>query len=96
MSSLLKGFGPNGLVVADPLGSDKKRGLVEAERLRLARELLDINGYGFAKISLEAGVAAHLAAQRPEQAVAALDAIRTASGEVLDEMRAMLGRLRRS
>jgi signal transduction histidine kinase len=79
---------------AEPIEDEKARRWVEAERLRIARELHDVVSYGFATISLQAGVAAHVADSRPEQAVEALHAIRAASREVLDEMRAILGQLR--
>jgi signal transduction histidine kinase len=68
--------------------------LVQSERLRIARELHDIFSFGFATIAVQAGVAAHVADSRPEQAVEALQAIRAASREVLDDVRAVLGQLR--
>jgi signal transduction histidine kinase len=71
-----------------------EEGSVAAERLRIARELHDIVSYGFATISLQAGVAAHLAETRPEQAIEALHVIRDASREVLVELRVILGQLR--
>jgi signal transduction histidine kinase len=79
---------------AEPVADEEAHRWVEAERLRIARELHDVVSYGFATISLQAGVAAHVADSRPEQAVEALHAIRSASREVLDEMRAILGQLR--
>ena len=68
--------------------------LVRDERLRLARELHDIVSFGFATIAMHAGIAAHMAESKPEQAVEALKAIRTASRDVLDDVRAVLGQLR--
>ena len=73
---------------------DEAHRLVDAERLRLARELHDVVAFGFASIALQAGVATHRAEARPELAVDALETIRTASRDVLDEIRAMLGQLR--
>src|SRR4051794_18306219 len=70
------------------------RGLVDAERLRIARELHDVVSFSFATISVHAGVAAHVADQRPEQALQALRAIRAISGEASRELRAILGLLR--
>jgi len=94
MSSLLRfNEAPRDLHV-EPVADETTRRSVEAERLRIARELHDVVSYGFATISLQAGVAAHMADSRPEQAVEALHAIRSASREVLDEMRAILGQLR--
>ena len=69
-------------------------GLVAAERLRIARELHDVVSYGFATISMQAGIAAHIAETRPEQAVEALQIIRDAGREVLSELRVILGQLR--
>jgi signal transduction histidine kinase len=93
MSALLSDSS-NGLVRAEPIAEDDARRLVKAERLRLARELHDIVAFGFATIALQAGVATHLAAARPEQALESLQAIRTASRDVLDDVRAILGQLR--
>jgi len=45
-------------------------------------------------ISVQAGVAAHVADQRPEQAVEALRAIKAISGEACRELRGILGLLR--
>jgi signal transduction histidine kinase len=66
------------------------------ERLRIARELHDVIAYGFAAISLQAGVAVHVAAKKPQQAVEALQAITIASNETLEELRGILGLLRQS
>ena len=65
-----------------------------AERLRIARELHDVVGHGLATISLQAGVATHVAAEKPEAALEALESIRGTSRLVLDELRAILGQLR--
>jgi signal transduction histidine kinase len=69
------------------------------ERLRIAQDLHDSVAHAMATINVQAGTAAHLLARRPEQIDAqqlgsALTAIRTASGEVLDELGAILGLLR--
>jgi signal transduction histidine kinase len=82
------------LVPADATARNDAAELVRAERLRLARELHDIVSYGFATVAVHAGIAAHVAESRPEQAVDALRAIRTASRDVLDDVRAVLGQLR--
>ncbi|MEA2142709.1 MAG: hypothetical protein QOI64_1139 [Solirubrobacteraceae bacterium] len=70
------------------------REFVEAERLHMARELHDIVAYSFATISVRASVAAHVADDRPDQAVEALQAIKVISGEASRELRAILGLLR--
>ena len=52
--------------------TDEARRLADAERLRVAREVHDVVGHGLAAIHLQAEVALHLLARRPEQAEAAL------------------------
>jgi signal transduction histidine kinase len=74
--------------------SEEARGLVDAERLRIARELHDVMSYSFATINVQAGVAAHVVDQRPEQALDALRAIKAISGEASRELRGILGLLR--
>jgi signal transduction histidine kinase len=74
--------------------SEEAHGFTAGERLRIARELHDIVSYSFATISVQAGVAAHLAEQRPEQAVEALRAIKAISGEACRELRGILELLR--
>ncbi|MFI5492284.1 sensor histidine kinase [Actinoplanes sp. NPDC051859] len=64
------------------------------ERLRIARELHDVLGHHLSLINVQAGVGLHLMDERPEQARAALSAIKTASSEALREVRAVLGALR--
>jgi signal transduction histidine kinase len=68
----------------------------DAERLRIARDLHDVISYGFATISLQAGAAVHVADEKPQQAIEALNAIRLASKDALDELRGILGVLRHS
>ena len=68
--------------------------LAAEERLRMAQEVHDVVGHSLAVVSLQAGVAAHLLETRPEQARAALAAIRRVSSEALDDLRAELGLLR--
>jgi signal transduction histidine kinase len=65
------------------------------ERLHVARELHDLLGHSLSLISVQAGVALHLIDERPEQARTALAAIKETSKEALDEVRAVLGVLRR-
>ncbi|MDQ3972855.1 MAG: sensor histidine kinase [Actinomycetota bacterium] len=67
---------------------------VDDERLRVAHEVHDIVGHGLAAIRMQAEVALHVLAKKPEQAQMALDAISRTSGEALDELRATLGALR--
>jgi signal transduction histidine kinase len=67
---------------------------VDEERLRLAREVHDVVAHSIAVINFQAGVAVHVLDRRPEQALAALLAIKQASKEALQELRATLGVLR--
>jgi signal transduction histidine kinase len=69
---------------------------VAAERLRLARELHDVVAHSLAIIALHSSVGAHNAAAHPDDAVAALNAINTATRSALGELRAMLAVLRDS
>ncbi|MGH9056947.1 MAG: sensor histidine kinase, partial [Acidimicrobiales bacterium] len=67
---------------------------VDAERLRIARELHDVVAHSMSMINVQAGVAAHVLPTRPEQAAHALAAIKTASREGLQELRAILNVMR--
>ena len=77
-----------------------ERQTISDERLRIAQDLHDSVAHAMATINVQAGAASHLLARQPDrldpqQIGAALDAIRTASAEVLDELGAILGLLRR-
>jgi len=65
-----------------------------AEHLRMARELHDVIGHNISLINVQAGVGLDLMDTQPEQARAALAAVRTVSGQALGELRAMLSALR--
>ena len=67
---------------------------VAEERVRIARDLHDIVAHNIAGISLQAATGAHVADAHPEQARAALLAIREASRQTLDELRTTLHLLR--
>jgi signal transduction histidine kinase len=64
------------------------------ERLLMARDLHDVIGHNISLINVQAGVGLDLMDTQPEAARAALGAIKTASKEALDELRAMLAALR--
>lgn len=64
------------------------------ERLRIARELHDVLGHNISSINVQAGAALHGIRKRPEDAEAALRAIKETSKETLRELRATLGVLR--
>lgn len=74
--------------------ADRQRIAVEQERVRIARELHDVLAHSLSSISVQAGVGLHLAADRPAAAVEALETIRTASRDALDDVRGVLGLLR--
>lgn len=66
----------------------------ELERLRIAREVHDVVAHSLALINVQAGVAAHIADRRPEQAVEALLAIKETSASALADLRATVTVLR--
>jgi signal transduction histidine kinase len=70
------------------------RNRASEERLRMARELHDVIGHHISLINVQAGVGLDLMDAQPEQARAALAAVRTVSRQALDELRAMLSALR--
>jgi signal transduction histidine kinase len=65
------------------------------ERLRVARDLHDVIGHNISLINVQASMGLDLMDSRPEQARAALSAIKSASKEALEELRTMLTALRR-
>lgn len=67
---------------------------VDAERLRIARELHDVVAHSIAMINVQSGVAAHVIDDRPDQAKEALVAIKGASKDALRELRGILDVLR--
>jgi signal transduction histidine kinase len=67
---------------------------VAEDRLRIAQDLHDSVAHSMATINVQAGAAAHVVERRPEAAKEALSAIQRASGDVLDELAALLGLLR--
>ncbi|MEV4223742.1 sensor histidine kinase [Nonomuraea sp. NPDC049725] len=64
------------------------------ERLRIARELHDVLGHNVSMINVQASAALHGLKKRPEDAEAALRAIKDTSKETLRELRTTLGVLR--
>jgi signal transduction histidine kinase len=73
--------------------AEAKRALSD-ERLRIARELHDVLAHSMSLIAVQAGVANHVAAERPDEAQRALTAIEDTSRGALRELRALLGVLR--
>jgi signal transduction histidine kinase len=64
------------------------------ERLRIARDLHDVIGHNISLINVQASMGLDLMDSQPEQARAALSAIKSASKEALEELRTMLTTLR--
>ncbi|MBL7257854.1 sensor histidine kinase [Paractinoplanes lichenicola] len=64
------------------------------ERLRIARELHDVVAHHIAVITVQAGAAAHVIKQHPEQAGPVLEVIRQSSDSVLQEIKSVIGVLR--
>ena len=91
---------------------EEARRQVEAERLRIARELHDVVAHSMATVNVQAGVALHLlrepgpavpgasaggvAPAQLEKAMAAMEAVRVTSKEALRELRGLLNLLRSS
>ena len=73
---------------------EEARRRVAEERLRIARDLHDSVAHAMATINVQAGAARHVLDKRPEAAGEALTVIQRASGDVLDELGAMLTVLR--
>jgi signal transduction histidine kinase len=67
---------------------------VDAERLRIAREVHDTVAHAIAVINVQAGVTAHVLDKRPQQARETLEVIEQTSARALEELRATLGVLR--
>jgi signal transduction histidine kinase len=68
---------------------------VEEERLRIARELHDVLAHTVAGLNVQAGVAADVLDDDPEQARTALRTIREQSRAAMSELKATVGLLRR-
>jgi signal transduction histidine kinase len=67
---------------------------VQAERVRIARELHDVLAHSLSQINVQAGVGLHLIDSQPEAAATALANIKETSKSALDEVRSVLGVLR--
>jgi signal transduction histidine kinase len=78
---------------ADLRGEQSRRAISE-ERLRLAQEVHDEVGHGLAVIAMQAGVALRGLDRDPARVRQALEAIRAASRDALDGLRAELAALR--
>ncbi|WP_125776083.1 sensor histidine kinase [Antribacter gilvus] len=79
---------------AERTRDDVARARVDAERVRIAREVHDTVAHAIAIINIQSGVTAHVLDRRPDRARDALEAIEQTSSRALREMRAILGVLR--
>jgi signal transduction histidine kinase len=68
---------------------------VAEERLQIARELHDVVAHSLSVIAVQSGVGRHVIDEQPAEAKKALAAVETTSRSALDELRRMLGVLRR-
>jgi signal transduction histidine kinase len=82
--------------LAERTREEEARSRVDAERLRIAREVHDTVAHAIAIINVQAGVTAYLLDKLPERAREALVTIEQTSSQALHEMRAVLGVLRDS
>jgi len=67
---------------------------VDAERVRIAREVHDVVAHSLATISTQAAVGVHLSRRNGDRGVEVLESIRDVSNEALDDLRHALGALR--
>jgi signal transduction histidine kinase len=79
---------------AEQTREQEARRRVDAERLRIAREVHDTVAHAIAVINVQAGVTTHVLDKRPEQARETLVTIEQTSARALGELRATLGMLR--
>lgn len=76
------------------LARQREQSEVQAERVRIARELHDVLAHSLSQINVQAGVGLHLMERQPDKAAEALASIKETSKTALDEVRAVLGALR--
>ncbi|WP_043627217.1 sensor histidine kinase [Nonomuraea candida] len=76
------------------IAEEEARRQASEERLTMAQELHDVLAHNISLIHVQASTALHLIDANPEQARTALATIKTASKEVLGEMRSVLNVLR--
>ncbi len=72
----------------------RRQSEVQAERVRIARELHDVLAHSLSQINVQAGVGLHLMERQPQKAAEALANIKETSKTALDEVRSVLGVLR--
>jgi len=74
--------------------AEARRSEVQAERVRIAREIHDVLAHSLSQINVQAGVGLHLMDRQPDKAAEALASIKETSKTALDEVRSVLGALR--
>ncbi len=74
--------------------AERRQTAVEAERVRIARELHDVLAHSLSSINVQAGVGLHLMERDPAAGASALAEIKSTSKSALDEVRSVLGALR--
>jgi len=74
--------------------AQRRQSEVQAERVRIARELHDVLAHSLSQINVQAGVGLHLMDSQPQKAREALASIKETSKSALDEVRSVLGVLR--
>jgi len=74
--------------------TQRRQSEVQAERVRIARELHDVLAHSLSQINVQASVGLHLMDKQPERAGEALASIKETSKTALDEVRSVLGVLR--
>ena len=75
---------------------EETRRRIDAERLRIARELHDVVAHNISLINVQATMGVHLMHERPAEAEAALVAIKQVSKQALRELRRILDVLRQA
>lgn len=76
------------------VAAERRSSELQAERVRLARELHDVLAHSLSQINVQAGVGLHLMESQPQKAADALASIKLTSKTALDEVRSVLGILR--
>ena len=79
----------------DALREQERSRRADEERLTVARDLHDVLAHTLSVVQVQAGVALHLLDERPEHVRGALTAIKSASDEGMQELRAAVATLRR-
>ena len=74
--------------------AERQQSEVQAERVRIARELHDVLAHSLSQINVQASVGLHLLDKQPGTAAEALASIKETSKTALDEVRSVLGVLR--